>query len=836
MLQDNTQGFKLLNTLLFISALSFIGLNDSLATNVNRNEFSIKRVESTPKIDGVLEENIWTKGLEPTQFTQFKPNNGEKSEFLTSVEMVYDDYALYLSATMIDPDPSGILKEFGKRDDFDRNTDWFGIIVDPYNSGQNAFSFFVSAAGVQGDYFINNDDWDDNWDAVWESAVSFSETGWTVEMKIPYYALRFPATDQQNWGINFYRQVKRKQEESFWSPIDNSVRGMVNQSGILRGLRNIKPPVRLSLLPYATTIYTNDAVNNQESFNLTGGMDLKYGINESYTLDMALIPDFSQVQSDNVVLNLSAYEVQYSENRPFFTESTELFDKGGLVYSRRIGTSFGGIDYDENTEEIVSAPRTAPLINATKVSGRNGKGWGLGFLNAITNKTSASIRNVETGETRREEVDPLTNFNTVVVDKILKNNSNFNLINTNVTRLDGGNDANVTGASLSLMDSTNTWRIGAFGAISNIYNSEDETASAALKDGYKYNVSLSKVSGNIQFGGSRNVESQYYNPNDFGYNRSPNEIAHNAWFGYRVFKPVGIFNSYRTNLSGSYRQLYEPNTFTGFDLRASTYGQFKNFWGMGLSSSLRPFTSYDFFEPREAGYYFNQPSSYSINAWIESDSRKAVMVSLGKDTWRRPEWNQQYDGLEASLRYRVNDKLSFDFSLSRVTSEASRGYVTKLYDDSDALDQIIFGQRNVLTTDNVIGTKYTFSNKMGVTVRMRHYWSNVKYEQFYHLQSDGELLPSTYSGIDEAGDKTHDTNFNALNVDFVYFFQIAPGSFLNVVWKDSISSIDNSTDVKFAENFNNTLILPQINSLSVRLTYFIDYNTAKKYLIGGQNI
>ncbi|MEQ8687894.1 MAG: carbohydrate binding family 9 domain-containing protein [Imperialibacter sp.] len=151
------------------------------ASGSGKNEFATKRITSSPKVDGILDEDIWSQSPTPTQFTQFKPNNGEKSNFLTAVELVYDDNALYLSARLYDPNPSEIRREFGKRDDFNRNTDWFGILVDPYNSGQNAFSFFVSAAGVQGDYFINGDNWDENWDAVWESAIAYDDHGWTVE-------------------------------------------------------------------------------------------------------------------------------------------------------------------------------------------------------------------------------------------------------------------------------------------------------------------------------------------------------------------------------------------------------------------------------------------------------------------------------------------------------------------------------------------------------------------------------------------------------------------------------------------------------------------------------
>lgn len=793
-------------------------------------EFQARRITSSPKIDGILDDEAWSRTPEPVHFTTFLPDNGNPSDVKTYVELLYDDHALYISARLYDPEPDKIRKEFGKRDDFNRNTDWFGFIVDPYNSGQNGFTFFVSAAGVQADYFLTGDNWDDNWDAVWESAVTIDEEGWKVEYKIPYYALRFPATDEQTWGINFYRQVKRKQEESYWNPVDNSVRGMVNQSGILKGLENIKPPLRISFLPYITAIYSNDGVNNKSQLDLAGGMDFKYGINEAYTLDMALIPDFSQVQSDNVVLNLSAFEVQFNENRQFFTEGTELFNKGNLLYSRRIGSTFGKITYDSETEEVISAPTAAPLLNATKISGRNSKGWGLGLLNAVTNKTFATIKHNETEEKRVEEVDPLTNFNVTVVDKLLKNNSSINLINTNVTRLAGGSDANVTGASIRLLDKTNTYRISAFGASSIIYNGESQLSVSDR--GYKYNLALGKISGKIQYGLERNLESDSYNPNDLGYNRAPNEVAHEAYASYNIFKPFSIFNSYRFSLSSVYTRLYNPDKFRAFSLNAFTHARFKNFWGVGGSINTRPFNGYDFFEPREDGYFLLQPASYSYRIFAGSDSRKVVMANVSTGGWRRPEWKQEWSSLGTSVRYRVNDKLSLSLSVNREKGANARGYVTKLYNDENAevLENIIFGERKVLTTNNVFGTKYTFNNKMGVNMRIRHYWSNVKYDRYFRLLANGELSDTEYTGTDETGESLHNTNFNAFNMDLVYFLQVAPGSFLNVVWKNAIYSDENDVNVGFAENFERTVKAPPINSFSIRFTYFLDFNTARNAL------
>jgi hypothetical protein len=307
----------------------------------------------------------------------------------------------------------------------------FGIAIDAYNSGQNAFYFIVSAAGVQIDKIMSPTGQDYNWDAVWNSAVQIDEDGWTVEIEIPYFALRFPQKPEQEWSINIMRRIERKRELSFWNYVNNAVNGFVTQFGVLTGIANIQPPLRLSFSPYMTAYFDHNGTEGATS--ITGGMDLKYGINEAFTLDMTLIPDFGQVVSDNQVLNLSPFEIQFAENRPFFTEGTDIFNKGGLFYSRRVGQTFGRAQLNES-ETLISRPTEAPLLNATKISGRNDHGLGIGLFNAVTNATYATVLNEETGEQESRQVDPLTNFNVAVYDQNLKNNSNFSFINTKNSR------------------------------------------------------------------------------------------------------------------------------------------------------------------------------------------------------------------------------------------------------------------------------------------------------------------------------------------------------------------------------------------------------------------
>ncbi|CAN5272462.1 hypothetical protein BH23BAC1_BH23BAC1_34330 [soil metagenome] len=695
----------------FLSQFQSIANNNAKGPLINA-----QRMTESPKIDGNLDEQFWQELpiAYYGNFTQFIPHNGKSASFPTEIKIGYTDFAVYISAKMYDPSPDSILTELGLRDDMGRNADMFGVSFDTYNTGQNAFYFVVSAAGVQTDMFVTSRNWDRDWDAVWNSAVNIDEKGWVAELEIPYSAIRFPKQEIQSWGINFMRDIRRNREETYWSHIDNSINGFVNQFGVVEGIREVKPPTRLSFLPYLTAITNHDGLNNRKNSIVSGGMDLKYGINESYTMDISLIPDFSQVQSDNVILNLSPFEVRFNENRPFFTEGTELFDKGGLFYSRRVGQSYGRISgevYDHET--IVEKPNTAPMINAIKLSGRNSKGLGIGIFNAVTDKNYVLVENKETGEKKQVEADPLTNFSVVVVDKNLKNNSNVSVINTNVSRADGGDNANVTGTEFRLVNKANTYAIGGFAALSQIYEKEEENNEYEVDLGYKYNVSFSKISGKIRFSGSRSVATHNYDINDMGFMTRPNYVYHDASASYNIFKPFGIFNRFTYGVGFHHGMLYKPDVFNSWNVFTNTSMQLKNFWSVNMNLNLTPEETFDYFEPRVDGRVFIRPSSIRSSIYLNTDSRKMISLSAGASTYNRADWNQVSNNLAISPKIRLNDKLSFNYNLDYGKTENSIGYVTKLHSENNELENIVFGLRNIQTVTNTFGGRLIFSNKMG---------------------------------------------------------------------------------------------------------------------------
>ena len=409
-----------------------------------KKTLNTKSITSKISIDGKITEDAWNSAEIASDFVMYQPDNGKSinENKKTEVKVVYDNDAIYIAATLYDENPSKIKKEITNRDSFGV-TDYFSVFINGFNDGQQDFRFYVTAAGVQLDCIATEDYKDFSWDAIWDSKAVITDKGWVVEMKIPYAAIRFSNSNKQTWGINFLRNIQRDVQVYSWNRIDTKIGAELTQNGLLEGIENIKTPTRLFFIPYVS--FYNQKDNTQSDNTFKGGLDIKYGINDAFTLDAILVPDFGQTKFDNAILNLEPFEQQLDENRPFFTEGTELFSKGNLFYSRRIGGYPSSDPTVRENEEITDYPSTVDLLNAIKISGRTKKGLGIGFLNAITEKTYATIKDTVTSTTRKEVIEPLANYNIVVLDQRFNQNSSVTFINTNTIRNGSFRDANVSG-------------------------------------------------------------------------------------------------------------------------------------------------------------------------------------------------------------------------------------------------------------------------------------------------------------------------------------------------------------------------------------------------------
>ena len=823
-----------------------------------KRELQAVRISTAPKLDGVLDEAVWQSAPIATKFYELEPTPGPVEKHPTEVRVLYDDDAIYIGAIMHDVSQDSILRELSDRDNIG-NSDWFGVFLDTYNDHLNGYQFLLTSGGVQVDSRRSPAVGEDgSWNAVWDSRTALTGTDWVAEMRIPYSAIRFSSASEQVWGINFGRQRRSTRQLFFWNEVRPQVDGFVNQWGLLTGLRDVKPPLRLSLTPYVSSYvdhypYNVEGKRNAStSFNV--GADVKWGINESFTLDATLVPDFGQVQSDNQVLNLSPFEVQFNENRPFFTEGTELFNKGDLFYSRRVGATpigIGGVssqlrrryrDADGRLylgEAIVENPGVTPLVNATKISGRTSKGLGVGVFNAVSNDVYAVVQDSTSGARRDVLTQPFSNYSIMVLDQSLKNNSFVSLINTNVTRAGQTYDANVTGGLFRFANKANSYALNGSAIYSHrrgkVFGREQDIDD---QNGYKYTVNFGKISGNFTWNVDHGIESHTYNPNDLGILFANNSVEQSLNAGYSIYKPFWKVNRLNTYASLGYSMLQRP--FLRYQ-DAGLYGGgnttfTKSFLTTGVNFDLSPATR-DYFDPRRepiGRYFVRKPSVVGFNQFISSDYRKKFAYDLsysvrffGADGDRT---GRNSFSLRLSPRYRVSNQLSFVYSVGYEFTRNQIGYAGGL-DGGEPLDRpllqefggpggdVLLGRRTVRTVTNTVNSTFTFTNRMSFNIRLRHYVSNVQYRDFSRLRPGGEETPVL------GYERNRDNTFNAFNIDAVYSWWFAPGSQVSIVWKNASASFFEASAATplYFDNLNSTINTPHNNSVSIKVLYFLDY-------------
>ncbi len=783
----------------------------------SQREISASRTSDEITIDGKLNDSAWKDAEVATGFVNWQPLAGSAPSNATEVKIMYDDRAIYIGAFMKNSSRSEIMTELSERDNIG-NTDWFGFVLDTYGNGNDGSEFIISATGVQFDAKVSSNGEDENWNEVWYSAVELTDKGWYAELKIPYSAIRFPKTKNQSWKVNFMRRMAGTGEKCSFQYIDPLVNGFINQTAILHGVSDIKSPIRLSLSPYITSYAVHNKSGEKDptgssGYSYSGGLDLKYGINEAFTLDMTLIPDFGQVQSDDRVLNLSPFEVRYNENRAFFTEGIELFSRANLFYTRRVGGQpvgyWGASNHAHINEEVINNPQETQLYNATKISGRTGSGLGIGIFNAVAGSTKALLRNNDTDEIREVETGPLTNYNVVVFDKNLPNNSFVSLINTNVWRKGSEfYNANVTGTEFDFRTKSQKWGFNGNASVSQLIYADSDNIN-----GLKYYLEFGKISGNWRFDFSASGKSENYNNNDLGYVTETNIREYDFGTRYSITEGWKFMDRANFWFNAFINTTYDENKFSSIHFNAGFWTQTRQQWNLNMWTNYRPSTK-DFYEPRVDGRFLYRPGFYNMGWWIGSDQRKKMRLSLSAFGLKFFEEGSGAYSFDFSPRYRFSDKFTVFISLGSNFDKNVRGWV-----DFDNNEPII-GRRDQVTINNSAGINYTVNSKMAFNFRARHYWSTVVYNSFHSLSQEGDLGSTDYNEF-------NNFSFNVFNIDLNYTWRFAPGSDLIIVWKNSIAGSEFSNLIDFEnrsykDGVNSLGNLPQTNSISLRLVYFLN--------------
>jgi hypothetical protein len=288
---------------------------------------------------------------------------------------------------------------------------------------------------------------------------------------------------------------------------------------------------------------------------------------------------------------------------------------------------------------------------------------------------------------------------------------------------------------------------------------------------------------------------------------------------YQIFKPTNHFNFLRVSFFAGHFRRFEPSVTTGnymeIDFFATNLRQLS--YGLEIGTNLGE--RIDFFEPRTEGRYWVRNGMFSTEGYFSSDFRKKIAVEVGIDFRKRYETDEYSYELGVGPRYRVNDKLEFGYGFTLDRSFNQPGYVDTLDDET-----IIFGVRQNDQIENSFSGKYNFNDRSSVSLSFRHYWSTVAYQdQFYELEDDGYLTEHPYS-------EENDLNFNNWNLDLRYVWQFTRGSEFVALYRNTIQSEDDRSDLSFGENLSDLLDQPYGHLLSLKLIYYLDYNNLKRWV------
>lgn len=782
----------------------------------NRKMAQAVRTDKPPHLDGNLDDECWKSAPILSDFITNSPNFGVPSAEKTEVRLVYTDEAIYVGAYLYQAAKT-IRHDLSARDG-ESTADALHIAFDTYLDRQNAFRFQITAGNVQSDLKMSPTNTDPAWDAVWDSRTKTHPDGWAVELRIPFSAIRFAKRAEQHWGLQIARQIQYVNEFSTWSPVDPNGGGALPQWGNLEGIQEINPPLRLAFSPYlAASVQRNpvsfDPVEYANSRSLSGGMDVKWGLSESFTLDATLIPNFGEAQSDNIIRNLSPFEVQYEERRQFFTEGTELFSKGGLFYSRRIGGTprkfFDAAAALGEHEVLVQNPSQTQLYNATKLSGRTRSKLGIGILNAVSAPTQAVIRDEVSGAERNFQTSELTNYNVIVLDQALPNNSAVSFTNTSVLREGLARDANVSALTFNLRDGGNRYELYGSGQMSMLFN-PNFTKEDNPETGFAYTVGAQKVSGAWSGQLAHSAVNETYDPSDLGFNPRNNFFRMLGVLTHGNFTQRGRIASRFFNLTVNNTWLYSPRCWESLELEG--YAELINVkrQEFSLYMTSKPIWYYDYFEPRVWGKKYHHAPYVFFMPGFSTNSSKRLFASFKLSFGESPIPRDPYIGIQVEPTWVFNDHLRFGLDMNISKDHSNFGAV-----NFENPEDIIFGRRNITSFDNAFGVEYLFGPRMNITARVRHYWANLYYHEYLHLNDDGSFSPSDWQG-------SADENFNQFNVDFVYTWQFAPGSFLNLIWKESAFAGDYLRGGSYGNNLDKTFHAPQNNSLTLKLIYWLD--------------
>lgn len=773
------------------------------------------RSKEVVSIDGRLDENVWKTAPAASSFTQDAPAFGTPSAAATEVRVLYDDQSLYIGARM-QRAPQAEVTALVHRRDQDSFSDWFSVAVDSMHDRRTALMFAVNAAGVQRDVLMHSDTWsDDSWDAVWQSAVSVDDAGWSAELRVPLSLFRISAaTGAQTWGINFTRRDQTPYELSRWHVVARGENAFVSRFPDLTGLEGLEPRRRREFIPYVSTI---EKVATAESFDDRGnttkiGLDAHLGLGSKTQLDVTANPDYGQAEVDETVLNLSTIETFFPEKRPFFLEGMDVFQLAGpqLFYSRRIGA---GLGYPElrDGETLLGRPLASDILGAAKLTSKLDNGVNVGVLAAVTDEEQALI-GISDGTTLQRTVGNRTFYG---VARGLKQ---------------VGDSGSFIGAFTSLVDEgSNSGRRAMVGAVDGMFKSQDRTLqvdflgafsragwkSDGLADGsYGRLAATKRWSNNSYLAGALTNVDRGFDIRDAGYLQRPDyrelraEGGRNWDANWKAFRNWGFY------ASATYDEDQAGHAFRrNVDGRFST--QLKNDWTVYVGGGLDLATEDD----RELRTFFSNEKSYLqraaspyVTAGFSTSGSGPYFVSV--DLQRASEEGGPAYGFSINQTLRPTSRIEFGLSTWLGRSAGSLRWLETRNDGTP-----VVGYQRLSELSQIVRASYAFTPRLTLQAFTQLFVANWSYRDL-RPWANGALLAQTIAPEGQTAFSSR-----VWNVNVIARWEFRPGSALYAIYTKGTWSGELASRAGALSPVNDLPMLfrqPADDALQIKISWMFD--------------
>lgn len=766
--------------------------------SINKINITVKayRTSEPPKIDGILSENIWNSQAGISGFVQRDPIEGIDATERSEVFLAYDDEALYVAAKLFDSSPDSIIARLARRD-VETNDDLFGIFLDPDYDKRSGYYFGVSAAGTQYDGVLFNDRWDDeSWDGVWESKTVINGDGWYCEMRIPFSQMRFKENEKHVWGVNFRRDISRKNEIDYLVYVPKNEQVFVSRFYDLIGIENIKSSSNIEIMPYiiSKAEYVQhsigDPFNDGSRYSPGIGGDLKMSIGSSLKLNATINPDFGQVEIDPAVINLSDVETYFDEKRPFFIEGSTIFNfgQGGATnywgfnwnnpiffYSRRIGRVPQGSIPDADYSDV---PLGSHILGAAKLTGKIGDNWTIGTIQALTKKELAELQ--MNGNRSEVEIEPMTYYGVFRAQKeFAEGRQGIGGIATLTARkfdedrlVDEINKNAFTSGidGWTFLDSSRTWVFAGAVGYSRVTGTKEKMidlqrnsqhyfqrpdakvirldSNATSLSGYAGRFVLNKQKGNFFFNSAFGFLSPGFDVNDVGFLYRADIINMHAGAGYFWSDPT---ESYRyLELGGAIFGNYDfDGNRTGGGIFHFASLQLLNYYWLNWQLGLYPGNVNN--RLTRGGPVTLYPDGMEVNISANTDNRKSWVISLNYSFGGKLEY-PFYHQISTEFEFRPASNILVSFSPFYSRDNEFSQWVD-VFDDPTSTNtygkRYVFAELDQHTFGAGFRLNWTFTPKLSLQIYLQPLISSGDYKNYKELTK-----PRTY-------------NFNQYQIDEV---------------------------------------------------------------------